>query len=127
MDKIRGDLGERAEDEFALVQPRMGNDEKLAVDVCIAEKENVEIDRSRLIKRFVTASEKVLDPHQTCQHLRGTYVVNANLGDHIQERCLAFDLDGFGLVNGGQFVDDKARLHQRTNGHKQIARSIAQI
>ena len=56
------------------------------------------------------APSPVLDPQQPRHHLSGADVRHAYLGDHVQKIRIALDLKRFCLVNGRQFVNDKARF-----------------
>lgn len=127
MNEIWRYLGQGNEHEFALMQSRMRQRQKIRLDLFDAEKKEVEVDRSRHFKRFVTASEKVFDPQKPGQHLGRAHVADPDFGDHVQKVGVAIDADRLGFVDCGELIDDKARFQHPADSEQEVTGAVAEI
>ena len=127
MGERRRYLGERDQNEFALMQARMGQGKKLGLDYFIAKEQKIEIDSARLFERLIASAENVLDAQQAGHHLCGFYIAHLNLGDHVQKIEIGLDIERFGLVNARKSVDAKIGLDQTAHCREKIAGAIAEI
>src|SRR4051812_42519505 len=72
MDDLRGNLGERREDERPLVQARVGDRQLLVLSDKIAIQEQVKVDGARAMAFVADAAEALLDLQEEMQQLLGT-------------------------------------------------------
>ncbi len=125
MNERRGDLAHRYQDKIAKMQSGMRQREEFCIRLLVVVEEKIEIDRARLLERFVFTPEKVLDPKHTSHHLRRGNALAMKLRDHVEKVGLALDLDGLGLIDTRKLGHREAGFHQSTDGEQEIAGPIA--
>jgi len=116
VDVSRGDLAHRDEDEVAKMKARMREGEEFRFDLFMIVEQKIEIDRSRLLQRFVPAAEQVFNAQHPGHHLRRSYTFASKLSNHVQKIVFAFDLDWLSFVDTRKLRYAEARFHESTDG-----------
>jgi hypothetical protein len=127
MNKLGSDLGQRDKDKFPEMQPGMRQREESRVHYFIAEKEQIHIDRARLLFGFFATAKDVFDPQKPGHHLSRPYLAHLDLYNHIQKVHLALDPDGLRLVDRREAIYLKIGRNQPSHRHQKISRTVAEI
>lgn len=99
-DEVGAELGEPVEDEAALGEARMGDDELGAADDEAAVKEEVEVERAGSPGLASDAPVEALEVEEEAKQVRGLEV-GVQLGDGIEEGGLVLAAPGGGLDDAG--------------------------
>jgi hypothetical protein len=95
---------------------KVGNGQEFCIDMRIAVKQKVDIDRPRRSQKLVSSAKQILDPDHPCQHLRRTYIVDLDFGNHVQVRCVLLDSYRFRFIEGRKANYAKSGFHKPTDG-----------
>jgi len=125
MNKIRRDIRQRDEDEGALVQARVRDDQPGRVQDQVAVKEDIHVNQARAPADGRRATQFLFDAFQVCQQRR-RFQARFGFNDHVEEGRLVGEAPGRRLVNGGRLKNDDGR-RQSSDGRAQVGGAVAEI
>ncbi len=97
MPHFRCDFRQRLQHEAAFVHCGMGDGHRRRLEDCVAEEQNVDVDRSRTFSLQALAAHLLLDA-QNCRHQLFRSLGRFETDSTVQEPCLVGKVDGFRLV-----------------------------
>ncbi len=122
--ELRRNFGERSENEFALQHPRVRDLQFGSVERLIAEEKDVDIEEARAFGECSLAAELRFDGTKCAQEFDGLRI-GFTFNDAIEEPGLVEIIDGFGFVEGRNFLYLKICERQRANGGSEVRGTIA--
>jgi hypothetical protein len=124
IDQARRYRGKRLEDEPALAESRMRNDQAGLVDDGVTEQYQIQIERSRRVDEGTRAAARALDREQLVENLARRPRRLPHRRGIQEERLVADDTDRFGfvIVRDAQIVEEGAKTG---NGEVEMRAPVA--
>jgi hypothetical protein len=124
--KIGSDFGQRDEDEVALKHAQMRDVEARCIDDGVIVEQDVEVDEAGAVGEWFAAAHVGFNAAESRKKLVGGEA-GGGLEDSVEEPGLVEVVDGFRLVEAGEFDDSNGGVFEELNSAAKVGFTIANV